>query len=171
MCTIHYANIIRAEYPTLLMELCELGCLLRYLQDCRPPNRCFDNLVDTDGDMVMMTDRGSVRVSANTAVSETRLDSEENVSTTDLISFSYQISRGLEYLASRFIIHRDIAARNILVSKYKIAKVADFGMARWSEVDYLTSNASRASTFMLQHTFLNVCQLSRRGFHCRFIFQ
>ncbi|VDM91879.1 unnamed protein product [Litomosoides sigmodontis] len=37
---------------------------------------------------------------------------------------------GLQYLHSKKCIHRDIAARNILYTKDKVAKISDFGMSR-----------------------------------------
>ncbi|CAO1419888.1 unnamed protein product [Diamesa hyperborea] len=48
----------------------------------------------------------------------------------NLVSYAYQIARGMEYLASRKCIHRDLAARNVLVSDDFVMKIADFGLAR-----------------------------------------
>uniref|UniRef100_A0A672G5S2 Mast/stem cell growth factor receptor n=1 Tax=Salarias fasciatus TaxID=181472 RepID=A0A672G5S2_SALFA len=57
-------------------------------------------------------------------IDELSLDSE------DLLSFSYQVAKGMEYVTSRNCIHRDIAARNILLTHGRVAKICDFGLAR-----------------------------------------
>jgi len=40
-----------------------------------------------------------------------------------------QVSQGLGYIAARRIVHRDIAARNVLLDSVNVCKVADYGMA------------------------------------------
>jgi serine/threonine protein kinase len=62
------------------------------------------------------------------------------LSTVDLLRFGHQISRGMQYLASRSIIHRDLAARNVLVAENRILKISDFGLAKHGQVDYMMSN-------------------------------
>ncbi|XP_039283347.1 fibroblast growth factor receptor homolog 1 isoform X3 [Nilaparvata lugens] len=58
------------------------------------------------------------------------LNDRTSLTQKDLVSFAYQVARGMQYLASRRCIHRDLAARNVLVSDNYILKIADFGLAR-----------------------------------------
>lgn len=51
-------------------------------------------------------------------------------STKDLLCWSFQITRGMQYLISRNVIHGDLAARNILLCDNNVVKICDFGLAR-----------------------------------------
>ncbi|CAG5135890.1 unnamed protein product, partial [Candidula unifasciata] len=50
-----------------------------------------------------------------------------------LILYAYQLSTALSYLESKKFVHRDIAARNVLVSSHDCVKLGDFGLSRWVE--------------------------------------
>ncbi|XP_064486390.1 focal adhesion kinase 1-like isoform X2 [Ornithodoros turicata] len=50
-----------------------------------------------------------------------------------LISYACQLSTALSYLESKKFVHRDIAARNVLVSSHDCVKLGDFGLSRWVE--------------------------------------
>lgn len=54
----------------------------------------------------------------------------EKLTLSHLTSFCLQVAKGMAYLASKKCIHRDIAARNVLVGDNYVLKVADFGLAR-----------------------------------------
>ncbi|XP_072281243.1 fibroblast growth factor receptor 2 isoform X2 [Pyxicephalus adspersus] len=61
----------------------------------------------------------------------------EQMTFKDLVSCTYQLARGMEYLASQKCIHRDLAARNVLVTESNVMKIADFGLARdVNNIDY-----------------------------------
>ncbi|XP_054846274.1 vascular endothelial growth factor receptor 2 isoform X2 [Eublepharis macularius] len=65
--------------------------------------------------------------------------SDDPLSLEDLICYSFQVARGMEFLASRKCIHRDLAARNILLSENNVVKICDFGLARdiYKDPDYV----------------------------------
>ncbi|XP_039534450.1 focal adhesion kinase 1-like isoform X7 [Pimephales promelas] len=56
-----------------------------------------------------------------------------NLDLSTLILFSYQLSTALAYLESKRFVHRDIAARNVLVSSTDCVKLGDFGLSRYME--------------------------------------
>ncbi|KAJ3612721.1 hypothetical protein NHX12_018979 [Muraenolepis orangiensis] len=62
-----------------------------------------------------------------------RLDQPSSLSMVDLLSAARDIARGCQYLEENQFIHRDIAARNCLLTckgPGRVAKIGDFGMAR-----------------------------------------
>ncbi|XP_030267746.1 protein tyrosine kinase 2aa isoform X5 [Sparus aurata] len=56
-----------------------------------------------------------------------------NLDLATLILFAYQLSTALAYLESKRFVHRDIAARNVLVSSVDCVMLGDFGLSRYME--------------------------------------
>ena len=49
--------------------------------------------------------------------------------------FFYQLINGLEYIHSENIVHRDLKPENLLLGKYNILKIIDFGLSNFCETD------------------------------------
>ncbi|KHJ81031.1 hypothetical protein OESDEN_19287, partial [Oesophagostomum dentatum] len=47
------------------------------------------------------------------------------------------------YLSSKNFIHRDVAARNVLLTKQLVAKVSDFGLGRYADSALYTARGGR----------------------------
>ncbi|XP_066434850.1 focal adhesion kinase 1 isoform X6 [Eleutherodactylus coqui] len=56
-----------------------------------------------------------------------------NLDLASLILYAYQLSTALAYLESKRFVHRDIAARNVLVSTTDCVQLGDFGLSRYME--------------------------------------
>ncbi|EFP09724.1 CRE-KIN-9 protein [Caenorhabditis remanei] len=99
--------------PYLLVEFCEHGDLLHMIR-----NRKQEIM---DGPSI----------------------SPDGLKIKDLLMFSWQISNGLEYLNNIGCIHRDIAARNVLVDSSNTCKIGDFGLCRLTDSLLYTARGGR----------------------------
>ena len=96
----------------VVVEFAPYGNLRDFLRERRPPCSNYEKVVSLE-------------------------DNTRTLTYKDLVSFSFQIARGMEYLSSRKCIHRDLAARNVLVSEDWVLKIADFGLTRnVTNIDY-----------------------------------
>lgn len=113
-----------AETPLLIIEYCHFGSLKNYLRLSR-------NCVQvTNGEKPIENDYQN---------------QIEAVTEKDVLSFAWQISKGMAYLADMKLVHRDLAARNVLVAEGKVCKISDFGLTRdiYEDDAYLKKSKDR----------------------------
>ncbi|XP_070615774.1 vascular endothelial growth factor receptor kdr-like isoform X2 [Erythrolamprus reginae] len=157
----------------VIVEYCKYGNLSNYLRGkrgdfivCKPPeisDGSEKGLKDSISDLTELIKRrlesvASTGSSASSGFIEdksyTDSDSEEEdaedlykrpLTLEDLICYSFQVAKGMEFLASRKCIHRDLAARNILLSQNNVVKICDFGLARdiYKDPDYVRKGDAR----------------------------
>uniref|UniRef100_A0A6I8N2D2 receptor protein-tyrosine kinase n=1 Tax=Ornithorhynchus anatinus TaxID=9258 RepID=A0A6I8N2D2_ORNAN len=157
----------------VIVEFCKYGNLSNYLRGKRGDFIAFKSqegsepgeksLEDSSGDLTELIKRrlesvASTGSSASSGFIEDKSysDSEEEeedsedlykrlLTLEDLICYSFQVAKGMEFLASRKCIHRDLAARNILLSENNVVKICDFGLARdiYKDPDYVRKGDAR----------------------------
>ena len=111
-------EVISLNEVYLLIEYCPFGDLKKFLLERR--------------DKFMSTMRQSVGYM------------ESPFNTKLLLGWCYNISKGMEYLESKKIMHGDLAARNILVGENFVAKISDFGLSKqmyYNQGEFTTSAA------------------------------
>ncbi|XP_018431202.1 PREDICTED: vascular endothelial growth factor receptor 2 [Nanorana parkeri] len=152
----------------VIVEYCHFGNLSAYLRNKRNDfvlyktksvryRQAKQHYVETPRDLKKRLDSiASSQSSASSGFAEEKslsdVEEEEveevcknQLSMEDLISYSFQVARGMEYMASRKCIHRDLAARNILLADNNVVKICDFGLARdvYKDPDYVRKGDAR----------------------------
>ena len=61
------------------------------------------------------------------------IKNNQNIESKKLINYSQQIAMALQHMAERKCVHRDVAARNVLVFTHDLVKLSDFGLAKQLE--------------------------------------
>lgn len=74
------------------------------------------------------------------------IDRKDLISNHDIIDYSIQIAQALSSAHQSNIVHRDIKPQNILMDKYGLLKVTDFGIARVSTNATITYTSSILGT-------------------------
>lgn len=116
---VHFIGVSFDKHPRfILLELLAGGDLKNFLRESRPrPVRLSTKII-------------SLEINAIGFVFQ---DRASPVTMKDLIRIAIDVAKGCKYLEDHRFIHRDIAARNCLLTTKgpgRVVKIADFGMSR-----------------------------------------
>ena len=112
----------------VFVEYCSEGDLRNWLRD--NSTKYIKNSYDLKHSLFYEKFRKTTSRSTN----DTFKQIVDKFNDSDLVFFSYQIARGMKYLADKKFLHRDLAARNILLNENYVCKISDFGLADESKL-------------------------------------
>lgn len=133
----------------VISECCRHGDLGSYLRKHRHtfstgPAPCrseSDGYMDMDSEGSQYVAMKQLRVlqqpeyeilhnTSHTSEQQGALCGSEELSLSDLLGFCFQTASAMLFLSQRNVVHRDLGARNVLVSDGKVLKICDFGLGR-----------------------------------------
>jgi serine/threonine protein kinase len=135
------------------VEFCSNGDLLSYITANKSK---FRNYLNAEGNLRNLdsTVKGKITSYANIELQEDD-QMDDSMSTLDLYCWAFQIASGMEYLESKKVLHADLAARNVLLTEQKMAKISDFGLSRQLiQSDSYTKKTNVRHEIILKKTFI-----------------
>ncbi|XP_071497253.1 vascular endothelial growth factor receptor 1-like [Diadema antillarum] len=151
---VNFLGACTKDGPVLaIVEYCSRGNMLDFLRSKRKYFKGSPEVTgsgsqtghsSSTGASSFQSSTGSERrmkpVYSSVIVEEPNLQ-DDPIDVEDLLCYSFQVARGMEFLASKNVIHRDLAARNVLITDNYVVKICDFGLARhlYDDPDYVAS--------------------------------